>query len=312
MKRLRSCSPLLLLLLAIVSGCARLPALDREALKVETSAELKEQLLEHEPHIDIFRVTGPFAVTVQENRPLQLSPKERFVSDFFLSSVNQEAPLAIFLHGHESSKAAHAKQALHLATWGVHSLTVQLPDKGPWDTNGRMLARIVSFIHRSPQVLGARIDVNRIMLIGFSFGASAVAVALAQRAPVAGAILLDPAAIGKSLPDSLRRIEKPVMIIGSDDEVYATRDREHFFDFIRGDVAELSIRGAVHEDAQFPTDLAVEYGSDPSVTEEAQLTFVSALTSAATSLSATGGFDYAWTSFEPGLAAGRFFNPKKK
>ena len=36
----------------------------------------------------------------------------------------------------------------------------------------------------------------------------------------------------------------------------------------------------------------------PLDTEEAQITFVSALTAAAFSLSATGGLDYAWASFE--------------
>lgn len=299
--------------LVIVSGCARLPPLDRAALKAETSSALQAQLLEREPQIDVFRSTGPFAITVQHNRQLQITPKERIASDLFVSAVTEDAPLAIFLHGHESSKAAHSKQAMHLASWGIHSLTLQLPAKGPWDANGRTLARIVSSIHRSREIVGKGIDVRKIILVGYSFGASAAAIALAQGAPAAGAILLDPAAIGKTLPDLLRRIDKPVIVIGADDEVDSTRDREYFFDFIRSRVAELSIRGAAHEDAQYPSDHALQNGGfDPDVTEELQLTFVSALTSAAISLSATGAFDYAWTSFEPAFATGKFFNAKKK
>jgi hypothetical protein len=195
----------------------------------------------------------------------------------------------------------------------VHGLTVQLPNKGPWSGNGRTLARIVSLIHRSPHLLDSRIDAKKIILVGYSFGASSVAVALAQGAPVAGGILLDPAAIGKDLPDLLRRIDKPVMVIGADDDDYSTRNREYFFDFIRSGVAELSIRGAAHEDAQYPSDFALKNsGIDPNTTEELQMSFVSALTSAAISLSATGAFDYAWTSFGPAFESGRFFNAKKK
>ena len=53
-------------------------------------------------------------------------------------------------------------------------------------------------------------------------------------------------------------------------------------------------------------------GIDPNTTEELQVTFVSALTSAALSISATGRFDYAWTSFGPVLENGKFFNARKK
>ena len=299
--------------LALTAGCTRLPPLDPASLKVETSAELQEQLRSHEPDLEVFRSRGPFAVTAHENRELRLSDKERIRTDLFLSALGDPAPLVIFVHGHESTKAAHAKQAMHLSSWGMHALTVQLPTKGPWDMNGAMLARIVSLIGRSPEVIDSRIDAKRIILVGYSFGASAVAVALARGVPAVGAVLLDPAAIGKDLPELLWRIDKPIMVIGADDEVYAPRDREYFFDYVRGSIAEVSVRGAVHEDAQYPSDAALQNaGHDPNATEEFQITFVAALTAAAISLSATGALDYAWTSFGPAFEDGRFFNAKKK
>ena len=149
--------------------------------------------------------------------------------------------------------------------------------------------------------------------MGHSFGATAVAVALASGAPAAGGILLDPAAIGREIPSLLRRVERPIMILGGDDELYSTRNREYFFNYIRTGVAEVSVKDAIHEDAQYPSDYALKNGGvDPNTTEELQIAFVSGLTAAAMSLAATGGFDYAWTSFGPAFDNGKFFNPKKK
>ena len=252
-------------------------------------------------------------MTVHENRELRIAEKERIGSDVFLAETPEQAPLLIFVHGHESSKSAHHRQAAHVASWGVHAVTVQLPSKGPWDNNGRTLARIVNLIARSPEAVDRRIDVKRIILVGYSFGASAVGVALAQGAPAAGAILLDPAASGKGVPDAFRRIEKPVIVLGADDETYSPRGRDYFFDFIPGNVAELSIRDASHEDAQYPADLLLQSSAaESNASEEAQITFVSALTAAAISLSATGSFEYAWKSFAPAFENGKFFNAKKK
>src|SRR4030095_11638447 len=87
----------------------------------------------------------------------------------------------------------------------------------------------------------------------------------------------------------------------------------YFFRFIRSGVAEISIRNASHEDAQYPSEYALQaFGIDPYTTEELQITFASALTAAAFSLSSTGKFDYAWQSFGDALESGRVFKARKK
>jgi pimeloyl-ACP methyl ester carboxylesterase len=195
----------------------------------------------------------------------------------------------------------------------MHSLSVQLPNNGPWVGNGRTLARIVNLIHRSPELIDSRIDVGKIILVGHSFGGEAVAVALAEGAPAAGAILLDPAADSKALPGFLKKIRTPVILLGADEEVFPALNRGYFYRFIRADIAEVSIRDANHEDAQYPSELALRtVGTDPSTNEELQITFVSALTSAAFSLAATGKLDYVWTSFSSALDSGKLFDAKKK
>jgi hypothetical protein len=65
------------------------------------------------------------------------------------------------------------------------------------------------------------------------------------------------------------------------------------------------VKGAVHEDGQFPAD-----GGDTS--EARQITFAGALTSAAISLALTGGLDYAWESFRGELANGTLLRPRAK
>ncbi len=304
---------LALIWLVLASGCTRLAGPGQTPIKAETRAQLQEILKEQTPDLELFRLRGPFAVTVHKNHEIRLSPTERISADLYLSAPPGTAPLVILMHGYDSSKEAHGNQAMHLASWGIHSLSVQLPRKGPWIGNGRTLARTVSFVHRTPEVLDKRIDVNKIILVGHSFGAASVATALGEGAPALGAILLDPAYRDKGIPKFLQQIRKPVMVIGADDSEYQARNRDDFYNYIRGGVAEVSIADAAHEDGQYPSEFALHNGgNDPHTSEELQLTFVSALTAAALSLSSTGTFDYAWSSFGIFINNGRLFNPRKK
>jgi pimeloyl-ACP methyl ester carboxylesterase len=292
--------------LALVGGCARLPSTGITSLKPASLGELQVYLLNHKADLDLFRLRGPFAVEARKDYALRLSATERIDTDLYLSAPAEKAPLVILLHGLDRSKDDHAYQAMHLATWGMHSLTLQLPNQGPWVDHGKTLARIADTIRRSPGTIDGRIDGNRIVLAGHSYGGSAVAIALAEGAPAAGGVLLDPAGVGKPLPAFLRKIDKPVMLIGADEHVTVAQDRDHFYRFIRRGIAEVSIRDAAHEDAQYPAEL------DFSANEELQITFVSALTSAAFSLGFTGKLDYAWTSFEDAIGNGKLYGAKKK
>ena len=313
MTRIARCALVALLWLLVAAGCGRLAGPGQTPIKAQTRAELQEALREQRPDLELFRLRGPFPVTVHRNHEIRLSPTERISADLYLSGPGGTAPLVIFVHGHDSSKEAHGNQAMHLASWGMHSLSVQLSRKGPWIGNGRTLGRIVSLIQRTPDVLDKRIDMSKIILVGHSFGAASVATALGEGAPAMGAILLDPAYADKGVPKFLQQIRKPVMVIGADDTEYQARNRDDFYTYIRSGVAEVSITDAAHEDAQYPSEFALQNGgTDPHTSEELQLTFVSALTSAVLSLSSTGTFDYAWSSFDVFINSGRLFNPRKK
>lgn len=304
---------LALALLLLIGGCARLPRTGLTTLKPVSLAELRGQMMRHPSALDEFRLRGPFGVITQKNHELRIAPDENIVTDLYLSAPAEKTSLVIFLHGLDNSKDDHAYQAWHVASWGMHSMVLQLPNQGPWDDNGRTLARIVEFVYRQPELIDRRIDVNRLILVGHSYGGAATAIALALGAPAAGGILLDPAGIGGFLPKFLGQVSKPVLVIGADERITHTRDRDYFYTYIRSAISEVSISGAAHADAQYPAEFPVSlFGGDSATNEENQITFVSAIAAGAFSFSATGRFDFAWASFGSAIKSGRIFNAKKK
>ena len=304
---------LLLVSLALAAACTRLTPIEQTPVKAKTVGELQDYLRTHKPDLGVFTLRGPFAVTERKDHALRVSPREQFYADVYLSASGDKAPVVVLVHGYDSSKEAHANQAMHVASWGMHAIAVQLPKQGPWVTNGRLLSRIVQLVRRSPESIDPRIDGGKIVLAGHSFGAAAAAIALGEGAPAVGGVLLDPAAVGRDLPKILQQINKPVMIIGADEELGSTRNRDYFYRYVRSGVAEVSIRDATHEDGQYPSEYSLRhYGTDPYTTEEAQITFAAALTAAALSLASTGGLDYAWTSYAPVLQNGKLYNGKRK
>jgi dienelactone hydrolase len=306
-----------LLLIAVTTfalGCARrFPTPEVTRIKAANPAELQQYLLSRQPDVAQFRLRGPFAATERRDLEIPVIPGLTVEANLYLCAAAQKAPLVIVLHGHNNSKEDHAFQAMHLASWGMHSLALDLPKQGPWIANGRTLAKLVDTVHRTPQLVDSRIDPEKIILVGHSFGATAVATALGEGIPARGGILLDPAGIGRQLPQSLKRITMPVMVIGADEDIRPTRNRGQFFRFIPTRVGEISIRDTLHEDAQYPNEHTLRgFEDDPDDTEEAQIAFVSALTASAFSLAATDGIDYAWNSFENGINNGMFFNARRK
>lgn len=295
----------LIILLLVVGGCARLATVDRTALKAQSLSELESQLQNRRAELDLFRLMGPFFVARQNNIALSISTYPPVSADLYLASHKAPAPLVIFLHGLNNYKESHAVQAMHIASWGLHCLTLQLPNNGPWVDNGKILGKVVDHLVRQPKLFNGRVDVNRIILVGHSFGAQAAAIALAEGARAAGGILLDPAVSDYGVPQYLRKIAHPVLVIGADQRVSSATNREYYSRFIRG-ASEVSVLGAAHEDAQDPS------GSSLFANEDTHITFVSAITAGLLSLSMGQRFDYAWASYVEGLNNGRLIDPKRQ
>ncbi len=308
----RFAGTLMALALVVLAGsCTQMPATEVTPIvfkpdpvtRTLESETVRTQVVERNIGVDQFRLRGPFEVSVRSDQVIRLSAKERIPADFYISALGNSAPLAILLHGYGNGKADHGYQGMHLATWGINSIVLQLPNRGSWVAHGRTLSRIADHIRKRPAQF-PDIDTRNILLVGHSFGASAVVYAMAQGAAVAGSVLLDPASFGSGLTAALGRVTRPVMTIGADETVFPARGRDGFLRNLRGHAGEVSIRGAGHEDAQFSL-------ADDGTREE-QLAFLSTLTAAAISISSTGQLDYAWQSYEPAITAGRLFDARKK
>jgi hypothetical protein len=129
---------LVVLVCVLLAGaCAKMSGIGVTTLKSPNFADLQGYLLRNRPDLDQFRSRGPFPVSIQLDHEIRVSAQERVMADRYLSASGDKAPLVIFLHGHDNTKEDHAYQAFHVASWGMHSLSVQLPNTGPWSANGR-------------------------------------------------------------------------------------------------------------------------------------------------------------------------------
>ena len=227
------------------------------------------------------------------NRELSLNLDEVVLLDHFAPITTDKAPVVVISHGNFSAKSAHREQAIRLASWGFHVLSFEVPNRDQWLGNGRRLARILGLIHRSPDLLGERVDGEKLIIVGHSFGGSASVLAIAAGAPVVGAVLLDPAVVHRRVVSAMQDVNVPVVLLGSDQKLFLARGRSKFFKNISGEMLEVTVTGAVHDDAQGPSMFSrSSLGVDPFTSRDNQKYFRSMLTVAVIGLSSSGTLDF--------------------
>src|SRR5262245_12162481 len=93
-------------------------------LKAANPSELQKQLLTRAPEVDLFRLRGPFRVEPLKDVQIKVGAQGSISADLYLCAAAEKAPLVILLHGHGNSKDDHVFQGLHVATWGMHAMTI--------------------------------------------------------------------------------------------------------------------------------------------------------------------------------------------
>ncbi len=286
---------LAILMLQSALGCATTRPSHPAAALAENFAELSKFVNQDRLQLKEFGRHGPFAFDTQSDFAVRLSADQELNSDLFISHARGKSPLVILAHGNGSDKADHRKQAEHLASWGMHTMLLQLPNQGQWLENGAAIKRLVDMLHAWPALINNRVDLHRIILAGHSFGGSAVSLAAAYGARVQGIVLLDPAVYDQQVETHLRKNKKPIILIGADPSVFKSKRRQNFRRNTAGPIAEVSVRGATHNDAQYPDRASwAHLVLDPFTSEAKQQIFLAALTTSALSLAGTGKIDHAW------------------
>ena len=248
--------------------------------------EISSILAKREAKVDYFFKRGPLEVKKISNLKLPLDLEYSLDMDLFLPVQEKTSPLLIFQHGNRSSKEYHSKQADLAASWGFTAMTIKQPNRGEWLENGKRLKRLTELLSVWPSLLKKKFNPKKIILVGHSFGGSAIAIASGHGAPVSGLIFLDPALVHNSVKESLKKISVPAIILGADEAVFKSRRRTNFYQYFKGPLTEISISGATHNDAQFPNmfEWKQAIGLKPNPQEKKQQQFAAAIVAAAFSL----------------------------
>lgn len=244
------------------------------------------------PSFERYQIDGPFEVEEKKDILLSISTEEQRDVDIYRTRASGNAPIVVISHGNFSGKKAHRDQARRLASWGFHVVILELPNRNEWIENGRKIYDLALFLRKWPKFLGDNVDAEKIILVGHSFGGSAVTLAASQGAPNIGLILLDPAVVHPSVAKAMEQVQTPGVLLGSDLRVFVARGRSLFKKKWGSEFAEISIKGATHDDAQGPSMFSsYTLGVDPFTDDIQRGLFKASIVSAAISIANSGNLE---------------------
>jgi pimeloyl-ACP methyl ester carboxylesterase len=230
-----------------------------------TFGQIEKILKNIRPNIDEFKHSGPIPINVETQLTLSLPGGQSLSYDSIAPKVKSASgPLVILIHGNRSYKEAHRYQAEHLASFGFQVFIPQLPTSEVWSTNGIIIKDFVD-------VLVKKEAENKPILVGHSFGGSAITMAAYLGTSISGLVYIDPAIFNNTVANLLWNTRVPAILIGADPRVYRSKKRWLFRQKYGGSFFELSVKGATHNDGQYPSMFALShYGLDPRVSEKNQ------------------------------------------
>lgn len=282
----------------LIGGCKSLPndVFYRDPISF---TEINKKILNSEPEVKKFLQDGPIEIQIVENYMIKVMEQPILLADFYYPLSNTKSPLIIIQHGNLASKEYHAKQAKRLASWGFNVLVLSQEKENQWIENGKKLKKIIQLVHLWPQILPTKVNLEKLIVVGHSFGGSASVIAASKSKLVTGLILLDPALYKKGVKSYIRNIEAPVILLGADLKVFRSKSRHSFYNLIDKNICEVSLIDATHFDAQYPAMAKYIHHINPKyrVSLARQETFNAAIVSASFSLIQNKPLKYAISAY---------------
>ena len=179
------------------------------------------------------------------------------VVDLFWPEEAAPAPLVIVAHGFARSRRNMSGWGEHLAAQGFAAAVPDLPAWSNHPRNGRFIAELRTALC-SEEPTGKRIDAQRVGLVGFSAGGLASLLAAADQPPPAIWVGLDPVdwkGVGAKAAPSVRC---RALVLTAEPSACNSHGNSGSIIAALPHCEHYHVTGAVHVDAEWPTDWLAE------------------------------------------------------
>jgi len=199
---------------------------------------------------------GASALQVQE---LQVSlPAGNVTFDLYLPASPKPAPLVVVAHGFLRTRSNMALWGRTLAREGFVTAVPTLPTWADHPRNGRAIGELVTWLCVTNPHAG-RINQQQLGLMGFSAGGLSTLLAAADHPEVKIWVGLDPVdRDGLGLAALPRLKARPVILRAEPSSWNAQGNSRTLIDALGPRCATALIPGAIHIDAEWPTDALAE------------------------------------------------------
>ena len=200
--------------------------------------------------------------------------------DVYLPEGVRQAPVVVIAHGFSRSRINMAGWGSLMASNGFIAAVPDLPAWADHQRNGLALSELLDRINRGDIVQEPRPS-GVAGSMGFSAGGLSSVLAASSNRCVQCWVGLDPVDLGGLGADAAKRLNFPCVVLQAEPGAWnAQGNSARVVDALPGPVLALRVKGAVHVDAENPTDWLAELvcgKSDPSRRKVFELYAVAAL-----------------------------------
>jgi dienelactone hydrolase len=182
-----------------------------------------------------------------------------FDYDLYLPASGKPAPLVVVAHGFSRSKSNMADWGRRLSQEGFATAVPTLPAWSDHARNGRAILALVDWLGARDDIRGS-VDTKQVGLVGFSAGGLATLLAAADTPNVGVWVGLDPVDMGGQGVRAAASLKCPSLVLRAEPQpANANGNAAEICRALGEKNGCLLVVGAVHVDAEWPTDVLAEW-----------------------------------------------------